>query len=162
MAEEPAAQAEAVLAEAIVEAAIELPEEPANAIQVAGGTETDQLDTDARRTDDDAAWPVVDLGSFESLEILFDSAIAGRWFATVDDGAMTESGTCSAAVHKQAGELGLETGQSFIAEVGAEDPLSFDGRFTLTADGGATIIYAAAPGCETEIYKLDAPDSSQD
>ncbi|MYJ34888.1 MAG: hypothetical protein F4071_02960 [Acidimicrobiaceae bacterium] len=97
--------------------------------------------------------PVVDLGAFEDLGSLFDDVTA-RWSAALEDGTTADPGTCSAAVHERELELDVETGQPFIATVGAEDPMVFDGRFTRRADDTAVIIYAAPPDCETEVREL--------
>ena len=112
-----------------------------------------------RLTADETAVPVVDLGAFESLESLLGD-IAARWSAALEDGATANSGTCSAAVHERELELDVETGRPFIATVGAEDPLIFDGRFARRSDGTAIIIYAAPPDCETGTYEQSESDGS--
>ncbi len=114
---------------------------------------------EGRRTADEAAVPVVDLGAFENLESLFDG-IATRWSAALEAGATADSGMCSAAVHEWELDLDIETGRPFVATVGAENPLVFDGRFTRRDDGTAVIVYAAPPSCEIGTHDLDAPDGS--
>ena len=146
------AELEAALAAAEAESAMEAPAEEAADVPTASAEEE-------RRTAEEAAVPVVDLGAFEDLESLFDG-ITVRWSAALEDGATADSGTCSAAVHERELELGVETGRPFVATVGAEDPLVFDGRFARRADGGAVIIYAAPPDCETGIYEQNESDGS--
>ena len=63
-------------------------------------------------------------------------------------------------MHERELELDVETGQPFVATVGTEDPLIFDGRFARRADGTAVIIYAAPTDCEIGTHDLDAPDGS--
>lgn len=70
---------------------------------------------------------------------------------------MADPGMCSAAVHEEALRLNVATGQTFVATVGVEDLMTFDARFVRRADGTATIIYAAPPGCETAAYEQAAP-----
>lgn len=140
---------EAAAAEAEAESAMEAPaEETADAPTTSAEAE--------RRTADDAA-QVADLGAFENLESLFGD-VAARLSAALEDGATADSGTCSAAVHNKMLELDIETGQPFVATVGAEDPLIFDARFARRADGTAIIIYAAPPSCETGTYEQDESD----
>ena len=67
-----------------------------------------------QRAADDAAVPVVDLGTFENLESLFGD-VAARWSGALEDGAVADSGMCSAAVRNKASELEIETAQPFIA-----------------------------------------------
>jgi len=150
----------AALAEAETEAAVEaLAEEPADTTQATGTDEADQQDEEERRTADDAARRVVDLGPFESLQSLFDT-VSARWSAALEDGTTADSGTCSAAVDERTLEFGIETAPPFIATVGAEDPLIYDARFARRADGTATIIYAAPPSCETGTFEQDESDGS--
>ena len=146
------AELEAAMAAAEAEPAVEtLAEEAADA-------PTASAEED-RRTAEEAAVPVIDLGAFTSLESLFDD-IAASWSAVLEDGTTADSETCSAAVHERQLELDVETGRPFIATVGAEDPLIFDGRLGRRADGTAVIIYAAPPSCETGIHELDESDGS--
>ena len=144
--EAEAAQAAAEAAEA--EQAMEEPAEEAAEAQAARAEEEEE-----RSRDEEAAVPVVDLGTFENLESLFDN-IAARWSAALEDGATADSGTCYAAVHEQALGLEVETAQAFTARVGAEDRMTLDGRFARRADGSALIIHAEQPGCETGIHEL--------
>ena len=162
--EEPMAELEAAMAEAADapdEAALTAAE--AESAMEAPAADAPTLSTDeedaGRRTDDDAAVPVVDLGTFENLDSLFGD-IAARWSAALEDGAVADSGMCSAAVRNKASDLDVETGQPFIAAVGTEDPLIFDGRFARRADGTAVIIHAAPPSCETGTHELDESDGS--
>lgn len=144
--EEPAAEPEAALAATEAASAMEAPAEETADASTASAEEE-------RRTADETAVPVVDLGVFENLESLFDD-VAAHWSAALEDGETADSGTCSAAVHERELELDVETGRPFIATAGAEDPLIFDGRFARRSDGTAIIIYAAAPGCEIEVREL--------
>jgi len=156
-----AAMAELEVASAAAEAelAMEAPaEETADALTTSPD-EADREAEEARRTADDADQQVVDLGLFESLQSLTDD-VAARWSAALEDEAMADSGTCSTAVHERELELDVEAGRPFVATVGAEDRLVFDGRFARRADGTAVIIYAAPPDCEIGIHNLDAPDGS--
>ncbi|MXZ52307.1 MAG: hypothetical protein F4Z34_03870 [Acidimicrobiaceae bacterium] len=148
--EAASAAAEAAAAEA--ESAMEAPAEETADTPTASAEEE-------RRTADEATGPVVDLGAFENLESLFDN-VAARWSAALEDGATADSGMCSAAVQNKVLELDVETGQPFVATVGAEDPLIFDARFARRADGTAIIIYAAPPSCETGTYEQDQSDGS--
>ena len=148
--ETASAAAEAAAAEA--ESAMEAPAEEAADAPTASAEEE-------RRTADEATGPVVDLGAFENLESLFDD-VAARWSAALEDGATADSGMCSVAVQNKVLELDVETGQPFVATVGAEDPLIIDARFARRADGTAIIIYAAPPSCETGTYEQDQPDGS--
>lgn len=161
MAELEAAAAEAAAQAAVAEAesAMEAPAEEAADAPTSSADDADRPRDEERSVPDEAAVQVVDLGAFKDLQSLFDT-VAVRWSAALEDGAMEDSGTCSAAVQQRALELDLETGQSFIATVGAEDPLLLDAQFTRRADGTAIIIYATPPSCETEIYELDAPGDS--
>ena len=174
MAEEPTAEA-APMPEAGAEAAMAEPEAameaPTDDTAAAGpAVSQDQLEADTTETgtteaadaaesDDDPHRQVVDLGTFESLESLFDN-IAARWSAAHQDGTMADSGTCSTAVHEEALELDAEAGQPFIATVGTEDPLRLDARFARRADGTAVIIYATPPSCETETHQQGQSDGS--
>lgn len=146
------AELEAALAATEAESAMEAPAEEAADVPTASAEEE-------RRRADEAAVPVVDLGAFESLESLFDD-VAARWSAALEDGTTADSEACSAAVHERELELDVETGRPFIATVGAEDPVIFDGRFARRADGTAVIVYAAPPDCEIGTHDLDAPDGS--
>ena len=96
---------------------------------------------------------VVDLGMLENLESLYEN-IGAEWSAALDDEAMADPGACSAAVDERALEMSAETHQSFVATVGAEDPLTFDAQFVRRPDGSALVIYAAPPDCEIEIHEL--------
>lgn len=167
MADEVAAAADAALAEAATESAAAEPE-----AEMAAPTDDDTADAptepsvsedrrdadaaDGAELDDGPAEQVVDLGTFESLEALFDD-IAPRWSAALEEGAVADPGMCSAAVHEEALRLNVATGQTFVATVGVEDLMTFDARFVRRADGTATIIYAAPPGCETAAYEQAAP-----
>ena len=101
---------------------------------------------------DGAAGQVVDLGMLENLESLYEN-IGAKWSAALEDQAMTDPGVCSAAVDERAVEMSAETHQSFVATVGAEDPLTFDAQFVRRRDGSAVVIYAAPPDCEIEIHE---------
>ncbi|MXZ54146.1 MAG: hypothetical protein F4Z34_13285 [Acidimicrobiaceae bacterium] len=149
---EVVAELQAEMAAAEAESAMETPVEDAADAPTASAEEE-------RRTADEAAVPVVDLGAFENLESLFDTVTA-RWSAALENGTTADSETCSAAVRERELELDVETGRPFVAAVGTEEPLIFDGRFARRSDGTAVIIYAAPPDCETETHDLDAPDGS--
>ncbi|MXV99737.1 MAG: hypothetical protein F4126_06930 [Acidimicrobiaceae bacterium] len=149
---EVVAELQAEMAAAEAESAMETPVEDAADAPTASAEEE-------RRTADEAAVPVVDLGAFENLESLFDTVTA-RWSAALENGTTADSETCSAAVRERELELDVETGRPFVAAVGTEEPLVFDGRFARRSDGTAVIIYAAPPDCETETHDLDAPDGS--
>lgn len=143
LADEASAEAEAAEAEAAEAPAVTVP--PAATTTVT-----------AAATDDSDGTPpeqVVDLGALESLESLFEN-IGASWSAALEDGALAESGACSAAVHEQALKSSVETLRSFIATVGSDDPLTFDARFTRRDDGTAVIIYAAPPDCAVGTYEL--------
>lgn len=99
---------------------------------------------------------VVDLGMLESLESLFED-IGASWSAALEDGAMTDSGACAAAVQEQALALSAETVRSFVATVGNEDPVTFDAGFARRDDGTAVIVYAASPDCEIGVHELSNP-----
>ncbi|MXW98040.1 MAG: hypothetical protein F4Y05_01875 [Acidimicrobiaceae bacterium] len=153
-------QLEAAEAEAEAEeAAMAQPAEEVAGTPTASADEADREAEEERRAADDATRQVVDLGAFASLESLFDD-IAASWSAALEDGTTTDSGTCSAAVHEWELDLDIETGRPFVATVGAENPLVFDGRFTRRDDGTAVIVYAAPPSCEIGTHDLDAPDGS--
>ena len=159
-ADEPdeAAMAELEAAAAEAESAMEASAEEAEVAPTASADETDQKD-EGRGTADGAAVEVVDLGVFENLESLFDD-IAARWSAALEEGAMANSGTCSAAVHDKALELDIQAGQPFVVTVTADDSQTFDGQFARRADGTAIIVYAGPPICEPGIYELGEPDGS--
>ena len=109
--------------------------------------------TDGGEPDTDGAdGQVVDLGMLENLESLYEN-IGAKWSAALEDEAMTDPGVCSAAVDERAVEMSAETHQSFVATVGAEDPLTFDAQFVRRRDGSAVVIYAAPPDCEIEIHE---------
>lgn len=141
-----AAAAEAALAEA------EAPAEEAAEVPAASAEEGERDEEEERRRDGEAAGPVVHLGTFENLESLFDD-IAARWSAALEGGTTADSGTCYTAVDERALELVVETAQPFIATVGAEDRMTFDGRFARRADGTSIIVYAAPPDCETGVHE---------
>ena len=96
---------------------------------------------------------VVDLGTLENLESLYEN-IGAKWSAALEDEAMADPGACSAAVDERALAMSAETRQSFVATVGAEDPLTFDAQFVRRPDGSALVIYAAPPDCEIEVHEL--------
>ena len=170
MAEEPMAEEEFMVEEAIEEAAAE-----AEAMEAPAATTTVAIDADPepssrtteteeeRRSEstadaselDDGGPPgqVVDLGMLENLESLYEN-IGAKWSAALEDEAMADPGVCSAAVDERALEMSAETRQSFVATVGAEDPLIFDAQFVRRPDGSALVIYAAPPDCEIEIHEL--------
>ncbi len=152
-----AAMAELEAATAEAESAMEAPAE--EAADTAREPDADLEDDDGRRTAEDTAGPVVDLGTFEDLESLFDNVVA-RWSSALEEGATADSGTCSEAVREQAGELDVETGQPFVATVAAEDSRTLDAQFARRADGTAIIVYAAPSSCETGIHELGEPDGS--
>ena len=135
-------------------------EELAEETSAMGDTDTArQAKNDEPRDGGDTSEPVVDLGSFENLQSLFDSR-AARLNSIQQDEVVTDSGTCFAAVRDRALKLEAETGQAFIAVVGTAELLFLDGRLAYRADGTVILIYAAAPNCETGIYELGAPDDS--
>ena len=110
--------------------------------------------TDGGEPDTDGAdGQVVDLGMLENLESLFEN-IGAKWSAALEDEAMADPGVCSAAVADRALEMSAETHLSFVAAVGAENPLTFDAQFVRRPDGSALVIYAALPDCEIEIHEL--------
>ena len=156
-----AAMAEAEAAMAEPESAME---EPAEEVSDPPVSATDTAEEEPRAEEErhaaaDAAQQVVDLGTAEDLDSLFED-IAASWSAALEDGATAAPGACSAAVNERAFAVDLETGHAFIAAVGAEDPLAFDGLFARRADGTAIIVYAASPGCEVGVHELDEPDGS--
>ena len=106
--------------------------------------------------DDSPNEQVVDLGTQESLESLFED-ITASWSAALEDGARADSGACAAAVQEQALELSAVTVRSFVATVGNEDPVTFDARFARRDDGTAVIVYAAPPECEIGVHELPDP-----
>ena len=110
--------------------------------------------TDGGEPDTDGAdGQVVDLGMLENLESLFEN-IGAKWSAALEDEAMADPGVCSAAVADRALEMSAETRLSFVAAVGAENPLTFDAQFVRRPDGSALVSYAALPDCEIEIHEL--------
>ncbi len=117
------------------------------------GSTTDATESDA----DGPAQQVVDLGTLEDLESLFDG-VGARRSAAPDDGAMTDPGTCSVAVHEHVLESSTEPLESFIATVGTADPLTIDAQLARRADGTAFIAYAATPACEIDIHELGTLD----
>ena len=178
MAEEPTADEESMVEDAMeaAAAAAEAMEAPAASTTVAameadnrevqaapepasGTAETEEerrseSTTDGGEPDTDGAnGQVVDLGMLENLESLYEN-IGAKWSAALEDEAMADPGVCSAAVDERALEMSAETRQSFVATVGAEDPLTFDAQFVRRPDGSALVIYAAPPDCEIEIHEL--------
>ena len=173
-AEEPMAE-DAMEAAAMAEAEAEAMEAPAAtttvaatgagdsedqaALEPASGTaETEEerraeSTTDGGELDTDGAdGQVVDLGMLENLELLYEN-VGAKWSAALEDAAMAAPGVCSAAVDERALEMSAETRRSFVATVGAEDPLTFDAQFVRRPDGSALVIYAAPPDCEIEIHE---------
>lgn len=106
--------------------------------------------------DDSSTAQVVDLGTLESLESLFED-IGASWSAALEDEAMADAGACAAAVQEQTLELSAETVRSFVATVGDEDPVTFDARFARRDDGTAVIVYAAPPECEIGVHESPEP-----
>ena len=161
MAEEPVAEEEA-MEEAAPEAAMapEATVPPATTTVAAATTAPATTATiaaaAAEESDEAPSEQVVDLGLFESLEALLED-VAASWSAALDDGAMADSAECATAVHERALELSADERRSFVATVGSEDPVTFDGRFVRRDDGTAVIVYAAPPGCEINTHEL--PDS---
>lgn len=117
------------------------------------GSTADTTESDS----DGPAQQVVDLGTLEDLESLFDG-VGTRRSAAPDDGAMTDPGTCSVAVHEHVLESSTEPLESFIATVGTADPLTIDAQLARRADGTAFIAYAATPACEIDIHELGTLD----
>lgn len=163
MAEEAPAE-EAALAEVQAETATEatadelarLADEEAAPAQEAPAATTTVAAATAAGTDDGDGSPaaqVVDLGTLESLESLFEG-IGASWSAALEDGAMADSGECAEAVQERALALSAETARSFVASVGTEDPVTFDAGFALRDDGTAVIVYAAPPDCEIGVHEL--------
>ena len=127
--------------------------EPASGIAETEEERRSESTTDGGEPDSDGAdGQVVDLGMLENLESLYEN-IGAKWSAALEDEAMADPGVCSAAVDERALEMS-ETHTSFVATVGAEDPLTFDAQFVRRPDGSAVVIYAAPPDCEIEIYEL--------
>ena len=117
------------------------------------GSTTDTTESDS----DGPTQQVVDLGTLEDLESLFDG-VGARRSAAPDDGAMTDPGTCSVAVHEHVLESSTEPLESFIATVGTAEPLTIDAQLARRADGTAFIAYAATPACEIDIHELGTLD----
>ena len=175
--EEPMAEEEPMADDAMEEAAAEAEamEAPAATTTIAATEAADSVDQAApeptsvtaeteeeRRSEsttggepdtDGTGGQVVDLGMLENLESLYEN-IGAKWSAALEDAAMADPGVCSAAVDERALEMSAETRQSFVATVGAEDPLSFDAQFVRRPDGSALVIYAAPPDCEIKIHEL--------
>ncbi len=143
MAEEPMAGEEAM-------------EEAEPEAPMAAEATTTSVAAAADESDEAPSEQVVDLGLFESLEALLED-VAASWSAALDDGAMADSAECATAVHERALELSADERRSFVATVGSEDPVTFDGRFVRRDDGTAVIVYAAPAGCEINTHEL--PDS---
>ena len=160
--EEAAAEAEALEAPAATTtiAAMETPDsvdqaapEPTSATASTEEERSSESTTDGAEPDVGGAdGQVVDLGMLENLESLYEN-IGAKWSAALEDEAMADPGACSAAVDDRALEMSAETRQSFVATVGAEDPLTFDAQFVRRPDGSALVIYAAPPDCEIEIHE---------
>ena len=128
--------------------------EPTSGIAETEEERRSESTTDGGEPDTDGAdGQVVDLGMLENLESLFEN-IGAKWSAALEDEAMADPGVCSAAVADRALEMSAETRQSFVATVGAENPLTFDAQFVRRPDGSALVIYAALPDCEIEIHEL--------
>lgn len=160
MAEEMAETAEAMADElarlAEEEAAAALAEDAMAAPTTSPPAATTTAAAEADDGDDAPTEQVVDLGTQESLESLFED-ITASWSAALEDGARADSGACAAAVQEQALELSAVTVRSFVATVGNEDPVTFDARFARQDDGTAVIVYAAPPECEIEVHELSDP-----
>ena len=164
MAEEPMEAAEAAAMEApaatttvrAIEAddsADQAAPEPTSGIAETEEDRRSESTTDGREPDTDGAdGQVVDLGMLENLESLYEN-IGAKWSAALEDETMADPGVCAAAVDERALEMSAETHQSFVASVGAEDPLTFDAQFVRRPDGSAVVIYAAPPDCEIEIHE---------
>ena len=128
--------------------------EPTSGIAETEEERRSESTTDGGEPDTDGAdGQVVDLGMLENLESLFEN-IGAKWSAALEDEAMADPGVCSAAVADRALEMSAETRLSFVATVGAENPLTFDAQFVRRPDGSALVIYAALPDCEIEIHEL--------
>lgn len=123
------------------------------------------------RTSDEAAYGVVDLGSFESLESLLSEiaapgADAFTPTAATDPGAeastpaaATDPGSCSAATRRHAFESGIETRWGFIASVNnGDEPLRIEGRVGEGGDGDPVVVYATEPDCMPVAYQADVSD----
>lgn len=130
-------------------------EAPATSATVAAAA-TATASAEADGGDDSPTAQVVDLGTLESLESLFDG-LGASWSDAPEDGAMAEPGACAAAVQERALELSAETVRSFVATVGNADPATFDARLGRRDDGTAVIVYAAPPGCEIGVHELPDP-----
>ena len=128
--------------------------EPTSGIAETEEERRSESTTDGGESDTDGAdGQVVDLGMLENLESLFEN-IGAKWSAALEDEAMADPGVCSAAVADRALAMSAETRRSFVATVGAENPLTFDAQFVRRPDGSALVIYAALPDCEIEIHEL--------
>ena len=145
LARQAADEAEAAAAPAEPQAAEDAP---------AASTTTVAAATDGG--DDSPTAQVVDLGTLESLESLLED-IEATWSAALEEGATADSGACAAAVRDQALESSADTVRSFVATVGVENPVTFDGRLTRRDDGAAVIVYAAPPDCEVGVRELPDP-----
>lgn len=173
-----AGAAEAAMAES-APTEVEPPAEPADQ---AVSEDPHRADiTEAAEADDSPTGPVMDLGTFEDLESLFDD-ISVRWFAALinettadvetaaekaaehlratalENETTADAGTCSTAVHQQARQMGATTFHPSVATIGADDPVTIDARLARRANGIAFFIYAVAPSCEIGTYELDTPD----
>ena len=128
--------------------------EPTSGIAETEEERRSESTTDGGEPDTDGAdGQVVDLGMLENLESLYEN-IGAQWSAALEDEAMADPGVCSAAVDERALAMSAETRQSFVATVGAEDPLTVDAQFVRRPDGSALVIYAAPPDCEIEVHEL--------
>ncbi len=160
MAEEAMATMETAEPESAMEApAAEMVDHTAaTASSDAGDTTEPERETEEERlAADGSALQAVDLGTLADLESLFDG-VGARLSAALADDAMTDPGSCSAAVHEHVLESSAETLLSFVATVDTEDPLAIDAQLARLADGTGLIAYAATPGCEIEIHKLGPLD----
>ena len=180
-AEAAAAEAGAVEA-AMAESAPTEVEPPAEPADQAVSEDPHRADiTEAAEADDSPTGPVMDLGTFEDLESLFDD-ISVRWFAALinettadvetaaekaaehlratalENETTADAGTCSTAVHQQARQMGATTFHPSVATIGADDPVTIDARLARRANGIAFFVYAAPPTCEIGTYELDTPD----
>ena len=158
--EEPMADEEMAEPESQMEAPAEATADGTGA--TAGADDWDAADAERgteeeRRRADGSALQVVDLGTLEDIESLFDS-VGARWSAALDDEAVTDPGACSAAVHEHVLGLSADPLLSFMATIGTADPLAIDAQLARRADGTAFITYAAASGCEIEIHEVGALD----
>ena len=180
-AEAAAAEAGAIEA-AMAESAPTEVEPPAEPADQAVSEDPHRADiTEAAEADDSPTGPVMDLGTFEDLESLFDD-ISVRWFAALinettadvetaaekaaehlratalENETTADAGTCSTAVHQQARQMGATTFHPSVATIGADDPVTIDARLARRANGIAFFVYAAPPTCEIGTYELDTPD----